>query len=180
MAYSQAREPRRGVFKKIGDWLVEYYVWVMLELMILGLGSYAVYQNLPVRPEDVQQITITVEDMKWHGQKKASPSHLDIYAESGCYLFINSEKDKPEAQEIYEKRLIAVGDEISISYIRKVRDLGMRNIVVEAHTDTDVLRTVEGYNAKHKPGVNILIFSIINGIYVFLVIKWELWTHSSS
>ena len=164
---------------KVKNHFIRYkplYVAIFLEIIIVLTFIQLWCNARPVSEGDLLNTTIVVDDVRYVSGTKTS--RLYVFTESQKYYF-------PNLGKISNSKLsdmINIGDELFITYYTKDGLFTTTNRIVDAYSQTQVLRTTEEYLSSYK-GVRVietvvfilveLLFFTVAGfyLYIFNIIK---------
>ncbi len=141
---------------------------VLVQMLLIAFLVNGITDSKPIKVEDTQQVTITVEKTKNIGGSKG-PKWFIVYSDSQKYYFDNfGIFGKYSNSELNE--YISVGEKLTLTYYEKYHLFANRNWVVEAENETEVFRTLDEYNELNS-GTGILV-AIIVIFCIFEIIFW--------
>ena len=122
-------------------------VFALIQAIIILLCIYLFKTSQPNDVSDLTEVEITVQDV-FRFKPTSKGVWLVVVADSEEYLFKNSRaKGDYSVNRIYKS--ISAGDRLAIKYYReKFNIAGKTNIVVDAVTPSETLRSVEQYNKE--------------------------------
>lgn len=147
---------------------------VIVQMLLIAFLVNGITDSKPIKAQDTQQVTITVEKTKNIGGSKG-PKWFIVYSDSQKYYFDNfGIFGKYSNSELNEH--ISVGEKLTLTYYEKYHLFANRNWVVEAENETEAFRTLDEHN-KLNSGTGILvsvivIFCILEIIYCLFPILY--------
>lgn len=147
---------------------------VLVQVLLISFLINGITDSKPIKVQDTQQVTITVEKTKNIGGGKG-PKWFIVYADSQKYYFNNfGIFGKYSNSELNEH--ISVGENLTLTYYEKYHLFANRNWVVEAENETEAFRTLDEYN-ELSSGTGVLvavivIFCILEIIYCLFPILY--------
>ena len=173
MKYNIEKKKHNKIFRKLKRNRKAILWTVTIQVIILAFGILMISGSMPVDPMDATETTITIENAQYYEYHIPRGSRsVEITANSETYWLTTAETNKLNVEDFY--KTIEVGDEISITYIKKAHRLRKQNIIVAAHTDTEVYRTLEGYNSNKNPGIAIAFVSVIEVAFLTgCIVLWK-------
>lgn len=139
---------------------------IALEFLIVFLFALIWDDLEPLSSRHLEKTTICVDQINFVSAGKSSD--LVVIDDGISYYFTNGSGSSEYT--VYELRdLLQIDDELHITYYVGKWKMGLveRNVIVEAHTDTQVLRTIEGYNER-KNGLRpftLVMFILVELLY---------------
>ena len=131
----------------------------------------------PISVNDTKQIEITVDDIFF--VRVPRENWLVVVSDSTKYLFKSRLTfEECSVDELYES--ISEGNKLSLKYYEEYNILGKSNLVVDARTESEIYRTIEGYN-QSKQGVTtlvVIIFSIIELVFIGIICLYVWLNHN--
>ena len=153
-------------------------VFAVIQCFLFSIFVPEIYDAfVPVNSENSKQIKIVVDETYYDSSGRSSAKFY-IYSNGIKYRFSNfGISGKYSNRELSE--MVREGDVLSITYIEKY-PFGVVNEkwVVDARTETKVYRSLEEYNARKSPVLNILFFGFIELLFLsvfalYIVFHWK-------
>lgn len=147
-------------FRQYGD----LYTIISVELLIVFFFVLIWNGSRPLSEYTLEKTAIVVEDVHYVSGKDVS--RLTVSADSRVYSFPKFSGGEYSNSKLSE--MIKVGDELFISYYTEDGLFQSTNWIVDASTQTKVLRTAEEYIKDQKVGrvVSTVMFIIIEMLYL--------------
>lgn len=140
---------------------------IVIELVLICLCVFFVYESRPAKENEIHQIEIKVEDIKYI--RIIRDNRFIVISNSIEYQFYElGEFAEYSNAELYEN--IKVGDVLKISYETKY---GKYNRVISASSESEIYRSIESYYSQKIPSsVTIIIFVLLQLIFIFLMVVY--------
>ena len=168
------RKTNRNI-RKI-NFLKRIIALIGVEVIIVGLFSYAHYANEPIREETTKNITIVVDEVNSYYDMLAK-RHVNVVANGVVYKFprVSPIVKEFSMSELYET--IHPGDTLWIRYVESSGLLGLGppvNSIVDARTETEQLRSIEAFNQVREDlqTIGIITFCILEFIFMVIVVSY--------
>lgn len=149
-------------------------VLVFIQLLIAFAFAYMLINSRQININETHQASINVDNIYYY--RIAKENKLLVISDSKYYLFTNRSTLKEHSvHDIYES--ISLGDQLSLTYYETHSIIwGKCNIVVGAHSETEIYRSLSEYNRGREglPLFVIILYSIIELIFsgVVFVYIW--------
>ncbi len=151
---------------------------VLIQLLFIFSSIHMFICSQPISVNDTKQIEITVDDIYF--VRVPRENWLVVVSDSTKYLFKSRLTfEECSVDELYES--ISEGNKLSLKYYEEYNILGKFNLVVDARTESEIYRTIEGYN-QSKQGVTtlvVIIFSIIELVFIGIICLYVWLNHNT-
>lgn len=152
------------------------YAVLLIEVLIVLLFIQILYKSRPISTISLEKTVIVAEDICY--DRGISGYHISVFCNSEEYIFpsLGFHSSYPNGK-LYQE--IELGDKIFITYYQERTVFGYKKFIVDAYTESLVLRTIEEYENGTK-GIQIfetISFVIIEILY-FAISTVYLWANN--
>lgn len=149
------------------------FIIIIIHILIIQVLVTGYKNSFPVEIQDTKCVDITVSDViKVFGRHRTLAINVYTYLDGSDYtkfVFPRSvSPDEYSCDELYD--VLFPGESLSLRYVERRSITGWKNIVVEARTETDIYRTLDGYNNKDGKEPRIIMIVLFSIIEVFFLI----------
>ena len=141
---------------------------VTIQFVIALFFGCMLQGSMPIALEKTKPATITVDAVQYI---RSGEGYLIISSNSDTYIFDNS--GYPEQYGVRKLRdMITAGETLSIRYTKSwMLSLGIHNRIVDARTESEILRSMEIYNegVKNHPFYTSIFWGFIELVFLFVV-----------
>ena len=153
-------------------------VFVVIQLVIIFISVSFFRDSQPTSIEDVKRVDIVVDDA--YCLPVMRENRLYVVSDSITYVFTSRPGAKEySVSQIYKS--IHEGDRLSLMYKETSSILGKVNFVVDARSETEIYRTLDGYNnGKKDLPLFVIIFSSVIEIAFIGIVLVSVWLDRST
>lgn len=152
------------------------YAVIFVQILIGLLFVQVLYDSRPINALPLESSVIVVEDICY--ERGISGRYISVYSNSEEYIFprLGFHTSYPNGK-LFDA--ITVGDKMFIKYFPKKELFSYKKYIVDAYTESKVLRTIEEYE-RGKNGVWIfeLIIFTITEIFYLVASAGYLWANN--
>ena len=154
-------------------------VFIFIQITIVALLFFTMYQNKKVTDSNTTQISILVEDTLYIPQAGRANGEMIVYSNSDKYYFDvkYSQWNGYDSEKLSDE---LIGNELDITYKEFFTIYGFRKFIVDARDANNVYFSIDDYNYEQSGQLKVgiiafIVFEIllllVSSFAVFLVIR---------